>query len=65
MHGNTPWASMTSTANKNRPRACASAPTVRATYLNSLYLQAAEQDLVVHAMPLRPVFRTYLTGERP
>ena len=24
---------------------------------------AAEQDLVVHAMPLRPVFRTYLTGE--
>ena len=31
--------------------------------LELLYLQAAEQDVVVHAMPLRPVLRTYLTGE--
>ena len=33
--------------------------------LELLYLQATEQDLVIHAMPLRPAFRTYLTGERP
>ena len=33
--------------------------------LEILYLQATEQDLVIHAMSLRPVFRTYLTGERP
>ena len=31
--------------------------------LELLYLQAAEQDVVIHAMPLRPVLRTCLTGE--
>lgn len=32
--------------------------------LELLYLQATEQDLIIHAMPLRQVFRTYLTGEQ-
>ena len=29
--------------------------------LEVMYLQADEADLVIHAMPLRPVFRAYLT----
>lgn len=33
--------------------------------LELMYLQAADQDLIIHAMPLRRVFRTFLTGERP
>ena len=33
--------------------------------LELLYLQTAEQDLIIHAMPLRRVFRTHLTGEEP
>ena len=28
-----------------------------------LFLQFAADELIIHAMPLRPVFRTYLTGE--
>ncbi len=33
--------------------------------LELLYLQATDDDLIIHAMPLRPVFHTYLVGERP
>ena len=29
--------------------------------LEILYLQADDADLIIHAMPLRPVFRAYLT----
>ena len=63
MHGNTPWASMTSTANMNRPRSLCIGPDRAGNLLELLYLHTAEQDVVVHAMPLRPVLRTYLTGE--
>lgn len=31
--------------------------------LELLYLQLDDEDLIIHAMALRPVFRTYLTGE--
>ena len=31
--------------------------------LELLYLQLPDNDLIIHAMPLRTVFRTYLTGE--
>jgi len=30
-----------------------------------LYLQFADGDLIIHAQALRPVFRTYLSGDRP
>lgn len=33
--------------------------------LEILYLQADEADLVIHAMPLRPIFRAYLTQDQP
>ena len=33
--------------------------------LEILYLQFADDDVIIHAMPLRPLFRTYLTAERP
>lgn len=31
--------------------------------LELLYLQLGDDDLIIHAMALRPVFRTYLLGE--
>ena len=31
--------------------------------LEVLYLQADDTDLIIHAMPLRPAFRAYLTKE--
>lgn len=33
--------------------------------LEVLYLQADDADLIIHAMPLRPAFRAYLTKEHP
>lgn len=30
-----------------------------------LYLQLDDVDLIIHAMPLRSVFATYLTGNEP
>ena len=38
-------------------------PDTAGNLLEILYLQFAEGDLIIHAMPLRPLFRTYLTGE--
>ena len=37
-------------------------PDTAGNLLELLYLQL-DDDLIIHAMPLRPVFRTYLTGE--
>ena len=31
--------------------------------LESLYLQLEDVDLIIHAMPLRPQFAQYLTGD--
>lgn len=33
--------------------------------LELLCIQTAEQDIIIHAMPLRSVFRAYLTREQP
>ncbi len=38
-------------------------PDTAGNLLELLFLQLADDELIVHAMPLRPVFRTYLTGE--
>ncbi len=38
-------------------------PDTAGNLLELLFLQLADDDLIIHAMPLRPVFRTYLTGE--
>lgn len=38
-------------------------PDTAGNLLELLYLQLADDELIIHAMPLRPVFRTYLTGE--
>jgi hypothetical protein len=38
-------------------------PDTAGNLLELLFLQLADDELIIHAMPLRPVFRTYLTGE--
>ncbi len=38
-------------------------PDTAGNLLELLYLQFEYDELVIHAMPLRPVFRSYLTGE--
>lgn len=40
-------------------------PDTAGNMLEILYLQLADEDVIIHAMPLRAVFRTYLTGEQP
>ncbi|WP_420439307.1 hypothetical protein [Candidatus Poriferisodalis sp.] len=40
-------------------------PDRAANLLEILYLQEADGEHIIHAMPLRPAFRRYLTGERP
>jgi len=55
---------MTTNPTTTHPKASASAPTPPSNPLELLYLQLADDDLIIHAMALRPVFRTYLTGEQ-
>lgn len=38
-------------------------PDVAGNLLELLYLQLPDKDLIIHAMRLRPTFRTYLTGD--
>ena len=38
-------------------------PDTAGDLLEVLFLQSADDELIIHAMPLRPVFRTHLTGE--
>ena len=38
-------------------------PNKACNLLKLLYLELADDDLIIHAMPLRPVFQRYLTGE--
>ena len=44
------------------PKSLCIGPDPAGNLLELLYLQL-DDDLIIHAMPLRPVFRTYLTGE--
>lgn len=37
-------------------------PNIAGNLLEILYLQFTDENLVIHAMPLRPVFRAYLSG---
>lgn len=46
------------------PKSLCIGPDPAGNLLELLYLQL-DDDLILHAMPLRPVFRTYLTGEEP
>ncbi|MDH4168836.1 MAG: hypothetical protein OEW42_04520 [Acidimicrobiia bacterium] len=46
------------------PKSLCIGPDPAGNLLELLYLQL-DDDLIIHAMPLRPVFRTYLTGEDP
>ena len=39
-------------------------PDAAGNLLEILYLQMSEEDVTIHAMPLRAVFRGLLTGER-
>lgn len=45
------------------PKSLCIGPDPAGNLLEILYLQLDDDDLIIHAMPLRPVFRTYLTGE--
>lgn len=47
------------------PKSLCIGPDTAGNLLEILYLQLDDDDLIIHAMPLRPVFRTYLTGEDP
>ncbi|MFV0316252.1 MAG: hypothetical protein ACK5O2_04740 [Microthrixaceae bacterium] len=38
-------------------------PDIVGNLIELLYLQLTDDDLIIHAMPLRAVFWTYLTGE--
>jgi hypothetical protein len=40
-------------------------PDLAGNLLELLYLRLDDDELTIHAMALRPVFRTYLTGEDP
>ncbi len=40
-------------------------PDLSGSLLEILHLQFTDHDVIIHAIPLRPVFRTYLTGEQP
>lgn len=40
-------------------------PDTAGNLLELLYLQLPDDELIIHAMPLRAVFRTYLTGGDP
>ncbi|MDE0579329.1 MAG: hypothetical protein OXI29_05570 [bacterium] len=44
------------------PKSLCIGPSIAGNLLEILYLQFADEDLVIHAMPLRPVFRAYLSG---
>lgn len=45
------------------PKSLRIGPDTSGNLLKLLYLQLEDEDLVIHTMPLRPVFRTHLTGE--
>ncbi len=47
------------------PKGLCIGPDTAGNLLEILYLQFPDDDVIIHAMPLRPVFRTYLTGEQP
>ena len=38
-------------------------PDTAGNLLELLFIQLTDDELIIHAIPLRPVFRTYLTGE--
>ena len=46
------------------PKGLCIGPDTAANPLELLYLQLADDDLIIHAMALRPVFLAYLTGEQ-
>jgi len=45
------------------PKSLAIGPDKAGNLLELLYLQLEDDDLIIHAMPLRDVFARFLTGE--
>lgn len=45
------------------PKSLCIGPDTAGNLLELLYLRLDDDDLIIHAMALRPVFRTHLTGE--
>ncbi len=47
------------------PKGLCIGPDTAGNLLEILYLEINQEQLVIHAMSLRPVFRAYLTGDKP
>ena len=45
------------------PRGVCIGPDTAGNLLEVLYLKLQDEDLIIHAMPLRPAFRALLRGE--
>jgi hypothetical protein len=52
-------------ADTDPPKSLCIGPDTAGNLLEILYLEIRQGELVIHAMPLRPVFRAYLTGDKP
>ncbi len=50
-------------ANTEPPKSLCIGPDPAANLLEILYLELDDIELIIHAMPLRPVFRAYLAGD--
>lgn len=50
-------------ADTEPPKGLCIGPDGAGNLLELLYLELDETELLIHAMPLRPAFRAYLTGE--
>jgi len=50
-------------ADTEPPKSLCIGPDPAANLLEILYLELANTELIIHAMPLRPVFRAHLTGD--
>ena len=62
-HGTTRSATSASTATPSHLRSLCIGPDPAGNLLEILYLELDDTELIIHAMPLRPVFRAYLTGD--
>ena len=50
-------------ADTGPPKSLCIGPDPAGNLLEILYLELDNTELLIHAMPLRPVFRAYLTGD--
>ena len=52
-------------ADHEPPKGLCIGPDPAGNLVELLYLQFTDGDLIIHAQALRPVFRTYLSGDQP